>query len=134
MTPYDQILALQFTIAWAGEGRSQPKRLGWWDTDLVDEAGGGDFFARLAPRTHAWAALEAVVVTASKWSCPPRRREAAAASIHDLLKLSQLPSELWEQLKNVDSSRVGRGPDVLIVLQYLQDMFDNNIRLLKGCG
>jgi hypothetical protein len=65
---------------------------------------------------------------------PPRRREAAAASIHDSLRLSQLPSELWEELKNVDSSRVGRGPDVLIILQYLQDMFDNNIRLLKFCS
>jgi hypothetical protein len=30
------ILALQFTIAWAGEGRCVPPRLGWWQTDLVD--------------------------------------------------------------------------------------------------
>jgi len=56
----DEILALQFLVAWAGEGRCKPKRLGWWDTDLVDPDGGGDLLARLAPRTHAWAALEAV--------------------------------------------------------------------------
>lgn len=56
----DAILAIQFTIAWAGEGRCSPKRLGWWDTDLIDEAGGGDFLARLLPQTHAWASLEAV--------------------------------------------------------------------------
>ncbi|HEY5955223.1 MAG TPA: hypothetical protein VIV60_01670 [Polyangiaceae bacterium] len=35
----DKILAIQLLVAWAGEGRSEPKRLGWWDTDLVDEAG-----------------------------------------------------------------------------------------------
>jgi hypothetical protein len=55
----DAILAIQLTVAWAGEGRCEPKRLGWWDTDLIDPAGGGDFFARLLPQTHAWAALEA---------------------------------------------------------------------------
>lgn len=55
----DQILALQFLVAWAGEGQSEPRRLGWWRTDVVDELGGGDFFQRLAPRTHRWAALEA---------------------------------------------------------------------------
>lgn len=54
----DQVLALQFLVAWAGEGQSEPPRLGWWRTDLVDELGGGDFFRRLAPRTHRWAALE----------------------------------------------------------------------------
>jgi hypothetical protein len=56
----DEILAVQLLVAWAGEGRSEPKRFGWWETDLVDEAGGGDLLERLAPRTHAWAALELV--------------------------------------------------------------------------
>lgn len=56
----DTILAWQFTIAWAGEGLGDLNRLKWWRTDLVDEAGGGDFMQRLAPRTHRWAALEAV--------------------------------------------------------------------------
>lgn len=56
----DGVLALQLTIAWAGEGSCVPARLGWWRTDLVDPAGGGDLFARLTPRTAAWAGLEAV--------------------------------------------------------------------------
>jgi len=56
----DAILALQLTVAWAGEGRCAPPRLKWWETDLIDEEGGGDLFKRLLPRTHAWASLEAV--------------------------------------------------------------------------
>ncbi len=52
----DQILAWQFALAWAGES----PRLKWWRTDLVDEDGGGNFMQRLLPRTHRWAALEAV--------------------------------------------------------------------------
>ncbi len=56
----DAVLALQLTVAWAGEGLCEPPRLGWWQTDLVDELGGGDLLARLLPRTHRWAALEAV--------------------------------------------------------------------------
>ena len=55
----DTILALQLTVAWAGEGLSAPKRLDWWKTDLIDEDGGGDFFARLLPKTARWAALTA---------------------------------------------------------------------------
>lgn len=26
---------------WVGEPRSQPRHLGWWDTDLINKAGGG---------------------------------------------------------------------------------------------
>ena len=56
----DQILALQIMVAWAGEGACEPKRLDWWRTDLIDEYGGGDLFARLLPKTSKWASLEAV--------------------------------------------------------------------------
>ena len=45
----DAVLATQLTIAWAGEARCSPRRLGWWDTDLIDEAGGGDFFGPTPP-------------------------------------------------------------------------------------
>lgn len=62
----DAILALQFTVAWAGESREQTKRLGWWQTDLVDASGGGDLMARRLPRTHAWASLEAVCEAARR--------------------------------------------------------------------
>lgn len=54
----DAILALQLTVAWAGEKAAEPERLSWWDTDLTDEMAGGDLFARLLPKTAAWAGLE----------------------------------------------------------------------------
>src|SRR5690349_8822983 len=53
----DQILALQFSVAWAGESGGQPRRLGWWQSDLIDADTGGDLFARLLPRTREWAGL-----------------------------------------------------------------------------
>jgi hypothetical protein len=53
----DEILALQLTVAWAGEQGAEPTRLGWWSSDLVNKLGGYDLFHRLAPRTHAWASL-----------------------------------------------------------------------------
>jgi hypothetical protein len=56
----DLILQLQFRVAWAGEALSEPPRLKWWRTNLTDEMGGGDFMKRLAPRTHRWAAFQAV--------------------------------------------------------------------------
>jgi len=49
----DQILTVQLNVAWAGEG----ERLAWWKSDLVDAAAGGDLFARLTPKTAAWASL-----------------------------------------------------------------------------
>jgi len=56
----DSILAVQVAFAWAGESRETTKSLGWWHTDFIDSTGGGDFLARLLPRTHPWAPLEAV--------------------------------------------------------------------------
>jgi hypothetical protein len=56
----DAILALQMSVAWAGEGLCEPKRLDWWRTDLIDPAGGGYLFQELFPKTHEWASLEAV--------------------------------------------------------------------------
>jgi hypothetical protein len=72
----DAVLATQFTVAWAGEGRCQPKRLGWWETDLIDPAGGGDLLARLLPQTHVWAALEAVREAARRADAKARSKMA----------------------------------------------------------
>ena len=55
----DAVLMLQFFIAWAGEGLTDPPRLNWWNTQLLDEWGGEDLFKRLLPRTYKWALLEA---------------------------------------------------------------------------
>jgi len=72
----DAILSVQFLVAWAGEGRCEPNRLGWWETDLVDEGGGGNLFARLAPRTGAWASFEAVRDVARRADAKARTKMA----------------------------------------------------------
>ncbi len=55
----DAILAWQFVVAWAGETGDDPRRLGWWRSDLIDDLAGGDFFRRTMPQTAAWAGPEA---------------------------------------------------------------------------
>src|SRR3990167_3395844 len=97
MSALDTILALQFTIAWAGEGRCQPKRLGWWDTDLIDDAGGGDLLRRLAPRTHAWASLEAAREAARRVDEKARKKMADPDAMRTLFFLG---FDLDEQLND----------------------------------
>lgn len=70
----DSILAIQITIAWAGETVAGEERLGWWRTELTDPDAGGDFLARLLPRTHAWAALIAAREAARRVDEAARRR------------------------------------------------------------
>lgn len=72
----DYILGLQITVAWAGEAGGDPPRLGWWKTDLVDEAAGGDLFRRLLPRTAPWAGLQAVREAAIRKDAELRRKLA----------------------------------------------------------
>lgn len=91
----DDILSLQLTIGWAGEGRCTPPRLGWWDTDLVDDAGGGDFLARLLPQTHVWAALEATRDAARRIDARARAKMAEPDRMRTLFFLGY---ELNEQL------------------------------------
>ena len=59
-TTLDRILELQFLVGWAGEGKTDPPRLGWWRTNWVDEYGGYDLLSRMLPRTAAWAQFELV--------------------------------------------------------------------------
>ncbi len=93
----DAILATQLTVAWAGEGRSHPRRLGWWDTDLVDPNGGGDLFSRLLPQTAAWASLEAVREAARRVDA---RARGAMAAPDKLRSIFFLGFELDEQLSD----------------------------------
>jgi len=91
----DAILALQLTVAWAGEAAGDPPRLGWWKTDLVDREGGGDLFARLVPRTAAWASLGLVRAAAR------RHDDAARAKLggrDDLWTLFHFGFTIDEQL------------------------------------
>lgn len=80
----DQILVLQLLVAWAGEGASDPPRLGWWRTSLVDEFGGEDLFRRLTPRTWKWAVLEAARVAARSVDAVARSHAAAGDQLHSL--------------------------------------------------
>jgi hypothetical protein len=91
----DAILTIQLTVGWAGEGRCSPRRLGWWDTDLIDEAGGGDFLARLLPQTHAWASLEAAREAARRVDAKARAKMADPDKMRTLFFLG---FELDEQL------------------------------------
>lgn len=72
----DEILALQTSVAWAGEAAGG--RLGWWASDLVDPEGGGDLFARLTPKTAAWASL--ILVREAACRVDEKARASFAAS------------------------------------------------------
>ncbi|WP_437718188.1 BREX-6 system BrxE protein [Sorangium sp. So ce448] len=107
----DAILAMQVTTAWAGEGRCSSRRLGWWDTDLIDDAGGGDLFARLLPQTYVWASLEAALRTDAK-------ARAKMADPDKLRTLYFLGFELDEQLGDgfAAHKRSGRPPAEVLPL------------------
>jgi len=91
----DTVLALQLTVAWAGEARCSPRRLGWWETDVIDEAGGGDLFKRLMPHTHAWASLEAAREAGRRVDAKARGKMAAPDAMRTIFFLG---FELDEQL------------------------------------
>src|SRR5438445_8983648 len=111
----DSILAAQFTVAWAGEGRCHPKRLGWWETDLIDTAGGGDFLARLLPQTHAWASLEAVREAARRSDAKARGKMADPDKMRTLFFLGfELDEQLGDRLAAL--KRAGRPPAEVLSL------------------
>lgn len=91
----DEILSLQLLVAWAGEAKTDPPRLGWWRTSLVDEFGGEDLFQRLMPRTWKWAVLEAARVAARISDAEARSH---AADGDQLISLFHFGFELDEQL------------------------------------
>jgi hypothetical protein len=80
----DAILALQLSVAWAGERAGDPARLGWWSSDLVDPLGGGDLFGRLVPRTAPWAALHLVRKVAQHVDAEARSKLAIGDTVWTL--------------------------------------------------
>jgi hypothetical protein len=91
----DAILELQLGVAWAGEARTEPPRLSWWQTAMVDEFAGADLLRRLTPRTWEWAALETCRAAASKVD---REARAGADDPDHLVSLYRLGFELDERL------------------------------------
>ncbi len=89
----DRILALQLLVAWAGEGSTDPPRLGWWRTSLVDELGGEDLFKRLVPRTWRWAVLEAARVAARTVDAEMRSHAAEGDHLVSLFHFGFLVDE-----------------------------------------
>lgn len=83
----DRILTLQLVVGWAGEGKTDPPRLGWWRTALNDEFGGEDLFKRLMPRTWRWAVLEAARAAARKVDAEARAQAADADQLVSLFRL-----------------------------------------------
>jgi hypothetical protein len=89
----DHILALQLSVAWAGEQHGEPPGLGWWETSLADPDGGGDFFQRMFPRTHVWAALGSMREAARRGDAKAR---AQAANADQLITLFHFGFE-WDE-------------------------------------
>ena len=113
----DAILAIQVTIAWAGERPRPPAqaRLGWWDTDLIDEAGGGDFLARLLPQTHAWASLEGAREAARRTDAKARGKMADPDKMRTVYFLGfELDEQVGDRL--AAHKRSGRPPAEVLPL------------------
>lgn len=108
----DQILELQFRVAWAGEALCDPPRLKWWRTDLVDPMSGGDFIQRLAPRTHAWASLEAVREAARLADQKARQRLADPDSARTLFSWGFEIDELLADRLRERKSALDPAPDM----------------------
>lgn len=107
----DEILAAQIAVAWAGE-TGEPKRLGWWTSDLVDSYAGGDVFRRLLPRTGALAALASVREVARRADALAREQLGETDQVRTLFSLGfELDERLDERLR--DLKRRGAQPDAL---------------------
>lgn len=120
----DLIIGGQVVVAWAGESKSDTQRLGWWETDLVDEAGGRDFFERLTPETAHWTSLEAVREAARRTDSKRREQAAEPEAIRSLYHLGhQVDSQLqdrWADLKRQNEDPT----EVLEWVAMTQDGFD----------
>lgn len=119
----DRILATQLSIAWAGEALCQPKRLGWWKTDLIDRDGGGDFLERLLPRTYEWAGLELAREAARRQDEQARLKMANRDNVRTLFHLGfEWDERLTERLRHHKAS--GKSPTEALPTLHSQSVFD----------
>jgi hypothetical protein len=121
----DEILAWQLLVAWAGERpQGGDPRLGWWDTDLTDMAGGGDFLQRLLPRTHAWAGLRAVREAARRTELRAIQSLGGTLRVHTLFCLAPAVDEKLEERVDHYMVRVATSPTQALRWPCPIDVFD----------
>jgi hypothetical protein len=120
----DEILTRQLQVAWAGEGSSEPPRLGWWSTAAIDDSGGGELLRRLAPRTGQWSALVLVREAARRTEAAMRARLAQADRAVGLFHLGfDLDEKIGDRL--AEHRRGGAKPaDVMPGLALLDKPLD----------
>ena len=125
----DAILALQLTVAWAGEAAGEPPRLGWWKSDLVDPEGGADLFTRLVPKTAAWASLVLVREAARRVDEAARQKLATPDAAWTLFHFGFATDErladrlAWHRHHQNDPKEVF-GPNFLIGTDWSPDKFE----------
>ncbi len=112
----DAILTLQFVVAWAGEADTDPPRLGWWRTSMLDPDGGEDLFRRLAPKTWRWSVLQAVREAAARTDAEARSR---ASDPDRLISLFRFGFKIDEQLQERLTELKALHPDPTAALPAL---------------
>ena len=122
----DAILALQLMVAWAGEAESQPPRLVWWRTDLVDKDGGAGLLFDLLPRTWRWASLQAVRQAAIRVDRRVRQQMAQTDDVRTLFHWGfHIDEKLEERL--LAHKQSSADPDSVLPLSLsLDGAFDPN--------
>jgi hypothetical protein len=131
----DAVLGLQLLIAWAGEGLSEPPRMRWWRTDLVDIEGGGDLFHRLFPKTHEWASLEGIREAAIQADQRKRAELAQSDRVRSLFFWGAIVDEqLAERLDELKKHSGSSSPETALALPlslkkaFNKDAFEEAIR------
>ncbi len=105
LSTLDRVLTTQLVIAWAGEAGEEPRRLGWWKSDLTSEFGGHDLFKRLLPKTWEWAALQAVREAARRTDAEQRSRHHDADRLLTIFYLGfEVDERVGERLQDLKRS------------------------------
>jgi hypothetical protein len=105
----DGALAAQFSVAWAGEGGQEARRLGWWRSDFASRFGGEDLFRRLLSSTWEWAVLQGVREAARRKDTETRSQAHDPDTLVTLFRFSaELDERIDERLQDLKGS--GRAP------------------------
>lgn len=102
----DKILAIQFAIAWAGEGGEEP-RLNWWNTEVISEFGGYDNLKELAPNSADWLGFKTIREAARRTDQELRLRASHPDKIVTIYCLGfEIDEQLDQRLSEHIHSRV----------------------------